>query len=39
MEDFDCPMTDYLIVWIGLVGGCVGLWIPPEMAQQDAQNS
>jgi ubiquitin-like-conjugating enzyme ATG10 len=39
MEDFDCPMTDYLIVWIGLVGGCVGLWIPPEMVQQDAQNS
>ncbi|KAI0998536.1 hypothetical protein K3495_g9660 [Podosphaera aphanis] len=33
MEAFDCPLEDYLMVWIGLVGGCVGLWLPPEMAQ------
>ncbi|KAK3940051.1 hypothetical protein QBC46DRAFT_386190 [Diplogelasinospora grovesii] len=23
---------DYLMVWLGLVGGCVGLWVPKEMA-------
>ncbi|KUJ22368.1 uncharacterized protein LY89DRAFT_606857 [Mollisia scopiformis] len=32
MEKFDCTMQDYLMVWIGLVGSCVGLWVPPEMA-------
>jgi len=31
MEGFDCPMKDYLMVWIGLVGRSVGLWVPPEM--------
>lgn len=36
MESFDCPMTDYLMAWLGLVGGCVGLWVPPEMAEQQA---
>ncbi|KAL2065032.1 hypothetical protein VTL71DRAFT_4172 [Oculimacula yallundae] len=35
MENFDCSMKDYLMVWLGLVGGCVGLWVPPEMAQTD----
>ncbi|KAF4635559.1 hypothetical protein G7Y89_g2539 [Cudoniella acicularis] len=34
MEDFDCSMNDYLMVWLGVVGGCVGLWVPPEMAQE-----
>ncbi|KAK7969807.1 hypothetical protein PG988_008880 [Apiospora saccharicola] len=32
MEGFDCPKEDYLMVWLGLVGGCVGLWVPKEMA-------
>ncbi|KAL2124553.1 hypothetical protein VTJ04DRAFT_918 [Mycothermus thermophilus] len=32
MEGFDCSKEDYLMVWLGLVGGCVGLWVPPEMA-------
>jgi len=32
MENFDCQMANYLMVWLGLVGGCVGLWVPPEMA-------
>ena len=32
MENFECPIERYLMVWIGLVGGCVGLWVPPEMA-------
>jgi ubiquitin-like-conjugating enzyme ATG10 len=33
MEDFDCPVSDYLMLWLGLVGPCVGLWVPSEMAQ------
>ncbi|KAK6865766.1 hypothetical protein PG995_002294 [Apiospora arundinis] len=32
MAGFDCPKEDYLMVWLGLVGGCVGLWVPKEMA-------
>ncbi|KAF8863369.1 hypothetical protein BDZ45DRAFT_738343 [Acephala macrosclerotiorum] len=32
MEQLDSSMKDYLMMWIGLVGGCVGLWVPPEMA-------
>ncbi|CZR50684.1 uncharacterized protein PAC_00558 [Phialocephala subalpina] len=32
MEQFDCVIDKYLMMWIGLVGGCVGLWVPPEMA-------
>ncbi|CAG8956076.1 hypothetical protein HYFRA_00011860 [Hymenoscyphus fraxineus] len=35
MENFDIPLDKYLMVWIGLVGGCVGLWIPPEMAKDE----
>jgi ubiquitin-like-conjugating enzyme ATG10 len=35
MESFDCPINDYLMMWIGLVGACVGLWIPPEMARDE----
>ncbi|KAJ5032569.1 uncharacterized protein L3040_009169 [Drepanopeziza brunnea f. sp. 'multigermtubi'] len=26
MESFDCSLRNYLMVWLGLVGGCVGLW-------------
>ncbi|KAI5864996.1 hypothetical protein GGS23DRAFT_403486 [Durotheca rogersii] len=32
MTGFDCPKEDYLMVWLGLVGGCVGLWVPRQMA-------
>ncbi|KAI6372420.1 E2-like conjugating enzyme atg10 [Pyricularia grisea] len=32
MSNFDCSKEDYLMVWLGLVGGCVGLWVPREMA-------
>ncbi|KAI1130412.1 hypothetical protein F5Y10DRAFT_118460 [Nemania abortiva] len=32
MTGFDCSKEDYLTVWLGLVGGCVGLWVPKEMA-------
>lgn len=32
MNGFSCAKEDYLMVWLGLVGGCVGLWIPKEMA-------
>ncbi|KAK4158483.1 ubiquitin-like-conjugating enzyme ATG10 [Chaetomidium leptoderma] len=32
MERFDCSKENYLMVWLGLVGGCVGLWVPAEMA-------
>jgi len=31
MKDFDCSKDNYLMVWLGLVGGCVGLWVPPAM--------
>jgi len=37
MKCFDCVIKDYLVIWIGLVGACVGLWIPPEMAQDEAE--
>ncbi|CZS91283.1 uncharacterized protein RAG0_01984 [Rhynchosporium agropyri] len=33
MESLDCSKKEYLMVWLGLVGGCVGLWVPPEMAE------
>lgn len=32
MNSFDCSKEDYLMTWLGLVGGCVGLWVPKEMA-------
>lgn len=32
LSSFDCSMENYLMVWLGLVGGCVGLWVPKEMA-------
>ncbi|KAM0806887.1 hypothetical protein AB5N19_07226 [Seiridium cardinale] len=32
MAGFDCAKDDYLMVWLGLVGGCVGLWVPKELA-------
>lgn len=31
MSAFECSREDYLTIWLGLVGGCVGLWIPKEM--------
>ncbi|RKF57097.1 hypothetical protein GcM3_190012 [Golovinomyces cichoracearum] len=31
MEGFDCHLENYLMVWIGIVGGTVGLWLPAEM--------
>ncbi|KAG8406252.1 E2-like conjugating enzyme atg10 [Metarhizium acridum] len=34
ISNFKCSRQDYLMVWLGLVGGCVGLWIPKEMAFQ-----
>jgi ubiquitin-like-conjugating enzyme ATG10 len=35
METFDCPIANYLMVWLGLVGGCVGLWVPHEMSTRE----
>lgn len=32
MAHFDCPKEDYLMAWLGLVGGPVGLWVPREIA-------
>lgn len=36
MAGFDCAKQDYLMVWLGLVGGCVGLWVPQQMAAVNA---
>jgi ubiquitin-like-conjugating enzyme ATG10 len=33
MEEFQCTLQDYLAIWLGLVGGFVGLWLPKAMAQ------
>ncbi|RFU36118.1 hypothetical protein B7463_g244, partial [Scytalidium lignicola] len=33
MESFDCSLSEYLMVWLGIVGACIGLWVPLEMAQ------
>ncbi|KAI0405023.1 hypothetical protein F4802DRAFT_211168 [Xylaria palmicola] len=38
MTDLNCAKEDYLAVWLGLVGGCVGLWVPKEMAMGQAQS-
>ncbi|RYP38124.1 hypothetical protein DL767_002641 [Monosporascus sp. MG133] len=35
MVGFDCAKEDYLMVWLGLVGGPVGLWIPREIAMTE----
>ncbi|KJZ78386.1 hypothetical protein HIM_02424 [Hirsutella minnesotensis 3608] len=32
LSRFDCTRENYLMIWLGLVGGCVGLWVPKEMA-------
>ncbi|KAK3495891.1 hypothetical protein B0T13DRAFT_309048 [Neurospora crassa] len=33
MSTFDnVSIENYLMVWLGLVGGCVSLWVPKEMA-------
>jgi ubiquitin-like-conjugating enzyme ATG10 len=34
MAGFQCTRENYLVIWMGLVGGCVGLWVPKEMAVQ-----
>ncbi|KAK7422600.1 E2-like conjugating enzyme atg10 [Neonectria magnoliae] len=34
ISNFECDRTNYLMIWLGLVGGCVGLWVPKEMAIQ-----
>lgn len=31
MSAFPCEREDYLTIWIGLTGSCVGLSIPKEM--------
>ncbi|KAL6886517.1 hypothetical protein HDV57DRAFT_391839 [Trichoderma longibrachiatum] len=34
ISNFNCSRENYLMIWFGLVGGCVGLWVPKEMAAQ-----
>ncbi|PNY23601.1 Uncharacterized protein TCAP_06457 [Tolypocladium capitatum] len=34
ISSFECFKQNYLMIWLGLVGGCVGLWVPKEMAVQ-----
>ncbi|KAK5990773.1 Ubiquitin-like-conjugating enzyme ATG10 [Cladobotryum mycophilum] len=34
ISSFKCSRQNYLMIWLGLVGGCVGLWVPKEMATQ-----
>ncbi|KAL7945993.1 hypothetical protein V8C42DRAFT_344734 [Trichoderma barbatum] len=34
ISSFQCSRENYLMIWFGLVGGCVGLWVPKEMATQ-----
>ncbi|KAF4581054.1 autophagy-like protein 3 [Ophiocordyceps camponoti-floridani] len=34
ISGFQCSLENYLIIWLGLVGGCIGLWVPTEMALQ-----
>ncbi|KAF7557659.1 hypothetical protein G7046_g5993 [Stylonectria norvegica] len=34
ISNFECDRANYLMIWLGLVGGCVGLWVPKEMAMQ-----
>jgi ubiquitin-like-conjugating enzyme ATG10 len=34
MLQFSCSKKDYLMVWLGLTGNCVGLSVPKEMAMQ-----
>lgn len=37
MSEFDCSKETYLIVWIGLVGACVGLNVPSEMMLEQSE--
>lgn len=32
LREFCCPLKDYILLWLGIVGGCVGLRVPLEMA-------
>ncbi|KAK2006881.1 hypothetical protein LZ32DRAFT_71837 [Colletotrichum eremochloae] len=34
MSGFNCSREQYMMLWLGLVGGCVGLWVPKEMAME-----
>ncbi|KAM3442744.1 hypothetical protein MY4824_000885 [Beauveria thailandica] len=34
MTPFPCSKRDYLIIWLGIVGGCVSLWAPNELMVQ-----
>lgn len=34
MLQFSCSKEDYLMIWLGLTGSCVGLTVPKEMAVQ-----
>lgn len=34
MLQFSCSKEDYLMIWLGLTGSCVGLHVPKEMAIQ-----
>ena len=34
MEEGFIPIDEYLMRWVGLVGGCVGLWMPSEMVEE-----
>lgn len=36
MSGFNCSKEQYMMLWLGLVGGCVGLWVPKEMAMMDS---
>jgi ubiquitin-like-conjugating enzyme ATG10 len=35
MAGFQCSTELYLNIWLGLVGGCVGLWLPKGMAMPE----
>jgi ubiquitin-like-conjugating enzyme ATG10 len=35
MEEFSCQKEEYLMVWLGLVGPVVGLWLPSQMAMTE----
>ncbi|PHH88676.1 hypothetical protein CDD83_7244 [Cordyceps sp. RAO-2017] len=39
LSGFACSREDYLMIWLGLVGGCVGLWVPKEMAAPQANGA
>ncbi|KAJ4998686.1 Ubiquitin-like-conjugating enzyme ATG10 [Colletotrichum sp. SAR 10_66] len=36
MSGIGCSKEQYMMLWLGLVGGCVGLWVPKEMAMDSS---